>query len=155
MGFYRQIVRRACVRSSGGEEASPERTGGVGFGPRGSSGGRWLCQQSAQRCFVFLLPPLLGALGSGAAASGRSRGEGFGVSSGWVVLPVTPSPAPCAPSSLHLTLVSPSSPLRLLQLVPKLSRNYLKEGYMEKTGPKVGLKHFCNPCKHESRSVRG
>ena len=26
----------------------------------------------------------------------------------------------------------------LPQLVPKLSRNYLKEGYMEKTGPKVG-----------------
>lgn len=23
--------------------------------------------------------------------------------------------------------------------MPKLSRNYLKEGYMEKTGPKVGL----------------
>lgn len=27
----------------------------------------------------------------------------------------------------------------LPQLVPKLSRNYLQEGYMEKTGPKVGL----------------
>lgn len=33
---------------------------------------------------------------------------------------------------------SPSSVLP--QLVPKLSRNYLKEGYMEKTGPKVGAK---------------
>lgn len=31
-----------------------------------------------------------------------------------------------------------SPPSVLSQLVPKLSRNYLKEGYMEKTGPKVG-----------------
>lgn len=31
-----------------------------------------------------------------------------------------------------------SPPSVLFQLVPKLSRNYLKEGYMEKTGPKVG-----------------
>lgn len=35
----------------------------------------------------------------------------------------------------------PLGPRRLVppQLVPKLSRNYLQEGYMEKTGPKVGL----------------
>lgn len=26
----------------------------------------------------------------------------------------------------------------LLQLVPKLTRNFMKEGFMEKTGPKVG-----------------
>lgn len=45
------------------------------------------------------------------------------------------------------------SPLRLLQLVPKLSRNYLKEGYMEKTGPKVGSEAFFSPSKRESCSV--
>lgn len=37
----------------------------------------------------------------------------------------------------------------LPQLVPKLSRNYLKEGYMEKTGPKVGAE------QQTFRSVKG
>lgn len=34
-------------------------------------------------------------------------------------------------------LLRPPARCVLPQLVPKLSRNYLKEGYMEKTGPKV------------------
>lgn len=69
-------------------------------------------------------------------------GSGLGASSVWVFLPVTPSP--------DTALLCP---LCLLQLVPKLSRNYLKEGYMEKTGPKVGYEAFFSPSKHESCSV--
>lgn len=39
--------------------------------------------------------------------------------------------------------------LLLLQLVPKLTRNFMKEGFMEKTGPKVCIMilirgTFCN-----------
>lgn len=39
--------------------------------------------------------------------------------------------------------------------MPKLSRNYLKEGYMEKTGPKVGYKCFCNTPNTKAFSVLG
>lgn len=57
------------------------------------------------------------------------------------------------PSHLQLMLCSHFSPVWFLQLVPKLSRNYLKEGYMEKTGPKVGYKCFCNTPKTGACSV--
>lgn len=51
--------------------------------------------------------------------------------------------------------------LCLFQLVPKITRNYLKEGYMEKTGPNVSLKKAmwspakgllkcCSFCLHHS-----
>ncbi|XP_022356205.1 arf-GAP with dual PH domain-containing protein 1 isoform X2 [Enhydra lutris kenyoni] len=40
-------------------------------------------------------------------------------------------------------------------LVPKLSRNYLKEGYMEKTGPKVGLTGWPEPLGDQGLSYPG
>lgn len=57
------------------------------------------------------------------------------------------------PQPPPVMLCSHFSPAWLLQLVPKLSRNYLKEGYMEKTGPKVGYKCFCNNTKTKACSV--
>lgn len=51
----------------------------------------------------------------------------------------------CCPVSalMSLCILSPClSAFHQLKLVPKLSRNYLKEGYMEKTGPKVGHAFF-------------
>ena len=41
--------------------------------------------------------------------------------------------------SLLVVLVLCRSPLVCFQLVPKLTRNFMKEGFMEKTGPKVRL----------------
>lgn len=92
----------------------------------------------------WLSPP---HLRSRAGALRQSCGVGSGPSSVWVFLAVTPA-HPLTPSPLHLTLLFSD-----LQLVPKLSRNYLKEGYMEKTGPKVGYEAFFSPCKHDSCSV--
>lgn len=161
MAFYRQTVLRACVRSSvcvwwGRGLPRADRWAGIW-----SRGLLWRpVALPAKRSKALRV--------SAPAASGRSGEWGRSVrpepwGGFWGELGVgcpSSDPQPCpvypgAPSSLRLTLVSPFSPLWLLQLVPKLSRNYLKEGYMEKTGPKVGLKHFCNPCRHESRSVRG
>lgn len=84
--------------------------------------------------------------GAGLELSGRAVGwaQGWGQLSG-----AFPSSDPRAPPS-HTALLCP---LWLLQLVPKLSRNYLKEGYMEKTGPKVGPEAFFSPSKQQSCSV--